>query len=111
MLLFIVDVMYLLLVLLLYKMRSSKKDGIRMISNDYELYERLPEHMKQTYWKEATQRIMLFMVGIGVVMNIEVLISDHVPVMFGVVCIVFAYILRIVCYFVKYRTLVKKVQG
>lgn len=90
MLLFIVDFMYLLLVLLLYKMRSSKKEGIRMISNDYELYERLPEHMKQTYWKEATQRIMLFMVGIGVVMNIEVLISNHVPVMFGVVCMILA---------------------
>ena len=66
----IIDILYLVLIWGIYKIRHSSNQMIRMLENGYAFYESLPKSQKEFYWKKDTQLLMGFMLGIGICINI-----------------------------------------
>ena len=66
----IIDILYLVLIWGIYKIRHSSNQMIRMLDNGYAFYESLPKSQKEFYWKKDTQLLMGFMLGIGICINI-----------------------------------------
>ena len=65
----IIDILYLVLIWGIYKIRHSSNQMIRMLDNGYAFYESLPKSQKEFYWKKDTQLLMGFMLGIGICIN------------------------------------------
>lgn len=100
MLLIIMNIIYFLIVLLIYKSRVSKKDDIRVFNNDYDFYEKLPKETSNYYWKKSTQYVIAYMVGMGVWINAGILFMRSTEDwMFQIILLIGGFALMSIIYF------------
>lgn len=105
----IIDVLYLLMILGIYKLRTSSHQTIREMDNGYAFYEQLPDHKKDIYWKKDTRLVIGLMVNIGITMQIvffEVYVNLSLP--YILITLIFGCFVSIMIYTILYLRLKKQ---
>lgn len=111
MLLVIIDIVYLLIVYLIYRSRCSKNEDMRMFNNDYEFYESLPDEARKEYWSKETNNIMCLMAGIGIELNLAFLLYKFIRNEVLIIGLNVIFIIAVLTvYVIRNRRLVKRVK-
>lgn len=109
MLLAIIDIVYLLIVYLIYRFRCSKNEDVRMFNNDYEFYESLPDEARKEYWSKETVNVMWLMAGIGIELNLAFLLYTFIHDEVLMIRLNVIFIIAVLAvYAVRNRRLVKR---
>lgn len=106
----IIDVLYLLMILGIYKLRSSTNQTIREMDNGYAFYQQLPDHKKDIYWKKDTRLVIGLMINIGITMQF-VFFETYVNLSLSYILmtLVFGLFVSIVIYTILYLRLKKQI--
>ena len=87
----IINVIFILILFILRKVRNSKQENMRLLFSDYYFYSTLLEDKKERFWQHSTNTLSVFIMGIGSIINILILVAKQLStlqtVMFFVVSV------------------------
>lgn len=103
----IIDVLYIFMILGLYKLRINSHI-MKEWDNGYMFYQSLSDDKKEIYWKKDTQLVILLMLCIGVAMNFFFLeIELNVKISVAIITFLCGIIISLCLYIYLYFRLKK----